>query len=78
LNYAAIMNALPKDVATILQNNLDDMDIDFLSPDIVHKLVVEAVDKTKAEMLVGSEVRGMVEMLLDQMPDAAVQVLCMS
>jgi hypothetical protein len=78
LNYAAIMNALPKDVATLLQRHLDAMEIDFLAPDLVHSLVVEAVERTKTEMTVDAGVRGMVEMLLGQMPDAAVQVLCMS
>lgn len=77
MNYSSIINALPQDVATRLQEHLYLIDVNAnLSKDEALDLFEDAVRKTKVEMVIeDDEKRRLVDSLLSMVGNAGVGLI---
>ena len=77
MNYADIINALPKDVADTLQAELDNVNInDTMSQDEVRELAEDAVKLTRLKIVIeDDEKRRLIDTLLSFVAGSVVGVV---
>ena len=77
MNYADIINALPKDVADTLQAELDNVNInDTMSQDEVCELAEDAVTLTRLQIVIeDDEKRRLIDTLLSFVAKSVVSVV---